>query len=42
MIWALIVLAVLPLVMGAMMIFILRSGRLHRMREDGVQDMSED
>ena len=40
MIWVLVVLAALPLVMGALMIFILRSGALHRMRraraEDGV------
>lgn len=33
MIWALIVLAALPLVMGAMMIFILRSGRLQGLKQ---------
>ena len=35
MIWVLIVLAALPLVMGIMMIFILRSGRLQQLQQQG-------
>ena len=34
MIWVLIVLAAAPLVMAAIMFFILRTGALHRMRKD--------
>jgi hypothetical protein len=41
MIWVLIVLAALPLVMGAIMIFILRSGRLHRMQQSRDDERSE-